>query len=70
MMEKNTKAKWGNWIGYVLLPLTIAIRDDSLDYVREAKATSNQKKCSFEAMCTFFSAELVSKLFGIMVYIY
>jgi hypothetical protein len=70
MMEKNTEAKWGNWIGYVLLPLTIAIRDDSLDYVREAKATSNQKKCSFEAMCTFFSAELVYKLFGIMVYIY
>ncbi|KAI3681864.1 hypothetical protein L6452_36669 [Arctium lappa] len=65
MMEKNTEAKWGNWIGYVLLPFTIAIRDDPIDYVREAKATIDRKKHSLEALYTFSIAELVLKLFGI-----
>ncbi|KAJ4728114.1 O-acyltransferase WSD1-like protein [Melia azedarach] len=65
MMEKDTEAKYGNWIGYVLLPFTIAIRDDPLDYVREAKATIDRKKHSLEAIYTFSFAEIVLKLFGI-----
>ncbi|PWA96807.1 O-acyltransferase, WSD1, C-terminal [Artemisia annua] len=65
MMEKNTEAKWGNWIGYVLLQFTVGIRDDPLDYVREAKATIDRKKHSLEAIYTFTIAELVLKLFGI-----
>ncbi|XP_076898686.1 wax ester synthase/diacylglycerol acyltransferase 11-like [Bidens hawaiensis] len=65
MMEKNTEAKWGNWIGYVILPLTIGIRDDPLDYVREANATINRKKHSLEALCSFSVAALVFKLFGV-----
>lgn len=64
-MMKDTKAKWGNWIGYVLLPFNIAIRDDPLDYVREAKATVDRKKHSLEAIFTFSIAEMVLKLFGI-----
>ena len=27
MMEKDSEVKWGNWIGYVFLPLSIALRD-------------------------------------------
>lgn len=69
MMEKNTEAKWGNWIGYVLLPFTIALRDDPLDYIREAKTTIDRKKHSLEAIYTFSIAELVLKFFGIKVYI-
>ncbi|KAK2993873.1 hypothetical protein RJ640_003985, partial [Escallonia rubra] len=65
MMEKDTEAKWGNWIGYVLMPFTIALRGDPLDYVREAKATIDRKKNSLEAWYTFSIAELVLKLFGI-----
>ncbi|XP_076955731.1 wax ester synthase/diacylglycerol acyltransferase 11-like [Bidens hawaiensis] len=65
MMEKNTEAKWGNWIGYVILPLTIGIRDNPLDYVREAKATIDRKKHSLEALCSFSVAALVFKLFGV-----
>lgn len=67
MMEKNTEAKWGNWIGYVLLPFTIGLREDPLDYVRQAKATIDRKKHSFEAIFTFSVAELVLKIFGIKV---
>nr|POE80538.1 o-acyltransferase wsd1 [Quercus suber] len=65
MMEKDTEAKWGNWIGYVLLPFTIGLREDPLDYVRQAKATIDRKKHSFEAIFTFSVAELVLKIFGI-----
>lgn len=67
MMEKDTEAKYGNWIGYVLLPFTIGIRDDPLDYVREAKATVDRKKHSFEAIFSFSIAEIVLKLFGTKV---
>ncbi|KAF2324884.1 hypothetical protein GH714_021022 [Hevea brasiliensis] len=65
MMEKDGEAKWGNWIGYVILPFTIAIRDDPLDYVRKVKATVDRKKHSYEALYTFSIAEIIFKLFGI-----
>ncbi|XP_022757555.1 O-acyltransferase WSD1-like isoform X2 [Durio zibethinus] len=57
MMEKDAEAKWGNWIGFVLLPFTIAIRSDPLDYVYDAKATIDRKKHSLEAIYTFTIAE-------------
>lgn len=67
LMEKDSQAKWGNWIGNVLFPFTIALRDNPLDYVWEAKATVDRKKRSFEAIFTFSVAELVLNLFGIKV---
>ncbi|KAL5571420.1 hypothetical protein UlMin_021017 [Ulmus minor] len=65
MMEKDTEAKWGNWMGYVLLPFTIGLRDDPLDYIRHAKATVDRKKHSLEALCTFSISGLLYKLFGL-----
>ncbi|PON98007.1 O-acyltransferase [Trema orientale] len=65
MMEKNTKAKWGNSFAYVLLPFTIGLRDDPLDYVREAKSTIDRKKHSLEALFTFSIIGLVFKFFGL-----
>ncbi|XP_009630816.1 wax ester synthase/diacylglycerol acyltransferase 11-like [Nicotiana tomentosiformis] len=65
MMEKDTEAKWGNWIGFVLLPFKIALRDDPLDYIREAKATIDRKKNSLEAIYTFSISELALRFFGI-----
>ncbi|KAJ4827847.1 hypothetical protein Tsubulata_012993, partial [Turnera subulata] len=67
MMQKDAEAKWGNWIGFVLLPFTIGIRNDPLDYVREARATVDRKKCSLEAFYTFFIAEMFVKLFGVKI---
>ena len=67
MMEKNSEAKWGNWIGYVFLPLTIALYDDPLEYIRKAKAIIDRKKRSLEALCTFSISGLVFGLFGIKV---
>lgn len=63
-MEKDAEAKWGNSLGYVLLPFNIGWRDDPLDYIREAKRTVDRKKLSLEALYTFFIADIVQKLFG------
>ncbi|OVA00981.1 O-acyltransferase [Macleaya cordata] len=65
MMDEKTDAKWGNLLGYVLFPFTISIRDNPLDYVREAKALIDRKKNSYEALYTYFISEIVLKLFGI-----
>ncbi|KAH0722184.1 hypothetical protein KY289_005228, partial [Solanum tuberosum] len=67
MMENGSKGKrgWGNWFGYALLPFQIALRDNPLDYVKEAKATVDRKKRSFEALSTLIIAELLIKFFGI-----
>lgn len=68
MMERKAKTKWGNYIGYALLPITIGLLNDPLDYIRKAKALVDRKKRSLEAKCTFVSANFISKLFGTEVY--
>ncbi|PON96824.1 O-acyltransferase [Trema orientale] len=65
MMAKNSKTKWGNWIGYLLLPFNISLQDDPLDYVRRAKAIIDRKKHSFEAICTYFCAQLLLRILGV-----
>ncbi|PON51359.1 O-acyltransferase [Parasponia andersonii] len=67
MMEKNSEAKWGNWLGYVLIPFNIALKDDPLDYIREVRVTVERKKHSLEALCTFYISGLVVTLLGIKV---
>ncbi|XP_074270513.1 wax ester synthase/diacylglycerol acyltransferase 11-like [Silene latifolia] len=67
MMEKDAEAKWGNAVGYVILPFTLALRDNPLDYIREAKATVDRKKHSLEALLTYSISEFVMKLFGTKV---
>ncbi|XP_021288579.1 O-acyltransferase WSD1-like isoform X2 [Herrania umbratica] len=49
MLKKNSKAQWGNKIGYVLFPFTIALKDNPLDYIRDVKAAMDRKKASLEA---------------------
>lgn len=68
MMEKDAEVKWGNALGYMLLPFNLGLHDDPLDYVRSAKKTVDKKKHSLEAIYTFFMAEIVMKFFGSKVY--
>ncbi|XP_017981114.1 PREDICTED: O-acyltransferase WSD1 [Theobroma cacao] len=49
MLKKNSKAEWGNKIGYVLFPFTIALKDNPLDYIRNVKEAMDRKKASLEA---------------------
>lgn len=67
MMAKKSKARWGNWIGYIVLPFSIAHQEDPLEYVRQAKATIDRKKLSLESIFTFICAEIVLKIFGVNV---
>uniref|UniRef100_A0A6V7QUT6 O-acyltransferase WSD1 C-terminal domain-containing protein n=1 Tax=Ananas comosus var. bracteatus TaxID=296719 RepID=A0A6V7QUT6_ANACO len=54
--------KWGNWIGYVVLPIPIALYSDPLDYIRKGKEIANRKKNSWEAFFTYWCADLIVKL--------
>ncbi|KAL6183648.1 hypothetical protein ACLB2K_045059 [Fragaria x ananassa] len=64
MADMMAKTKCGNKIGDVLLPFTIALQDDPLDYVRGAKSLMDRKKHSLEAFCTYLCTNLVINLIG------
>ncbi|VFQ67545.1 unnamed protein product [Cuscuta campestris] len=65
MMEKKSKAKWGNKIGYALTPLFIGLQENPLGYIYKAKAIIDRKKLSLESRLSFSAAHLIVKLFGI-----
>lgn len=67
MMAKGSKDKWGNEIGYVIFPLTIALRGDPLEHIGEVKAKMERKKLSLEAQCTLPFSCRVLKTFGVKV---
>ncbi|KAI4307115.1 hypothetical protein L6164_030335 [Bauhinia variegata] len=67
MMAEKSKAKWGNLLGYMILPFTISLQEDPLEYVRQAKATVDRKKHSLEAICSYLCAKLVLNLLGTKV---
>ncbi|KAI5394094.1 hypothetical protein KIW84_060977 [Lathyrus oleraceus] len=67
MMAEKGKAKWGNKMGYVTCPFNIALQEDPLEYVRQAKAIIDRKKHSLEAICSYACAKLVLNLFGAKV---
>lgn len=61
---KNNRPKWGNLIGYMILPFHIAMHEDPLEYIRQGKRTAQRKKASLEAVFTYWSGNLIVKLFG------
>ncbi|CAO2204378.1 unnamed protein product, partial [Urochloa humidicola] len=67
MMEtgKDNGARWGNKIGYMLIPFHLAKHDDPIEYVRRAIKVARRKKNSMESVFTFWSGDMVLKLFGI-----
>ncbi|CAN8254850.1 unnamed protein product [Cochlearia groenlandica] len=65
MMEKGSKCRWGNWIGYIVFPFSIGLRDDPLEHLRRAKKIIDRKKNSLEAALTFVVVKLMINLFGV-----
>ncbi|XP_065002147.1 wax ester synthase/diacylglycerol acyltransferase 11-like [Musa acuminata AAA Group] len=61
---RDGETKWGNFIGYIILPSSIMRCKNPLDYIRRAKATADRKN-SLEAIFTYKGAELIVKCFGI-----
>ncbi|CAA0812992.1 O-acyltransferase (WSD1-like) family protein [Striga hermonthica] len=66
MMEKEKllKGMWGNLVGIVVLPLTIALESDPLAHIRRAKSTMDKKKLSLGHKVAFGAMKLMMFLFG------
>ncbi|CAH8331539.1 unnamed protein product [Eruca vesicaria subsp. sativa] len=65
MMAKGSKSRWGNSIGYVLIPLWMKSENDILEYVRQAKTTMDRKKLSFEPLFSYVLLKLTMEIFGL-----
>uniref|UniRef100_A0ACD5ZG44 Uncharacterized protein n=1 Tax=Avena sativa TaxID=4498 RepID=A0ACD5ZG44_AVESA len=57
--------KLGNQLGYIMLPFHIAMHEDPLEYVREAKKVMDRKKRSLEVVFTRMLGEVILKSLGI-----
>ncbi|KAK8591824.1 hypothetical protein V6N13_031850 [Hibiscus sabdariffa] len=60
MVKKKSKAGWGNKISCVVFPFKIALKDNPLDYLKDAKATMDRKKATLEAQFRLFIAKLAA----------
>jgi hypothetical protein len=67
MMAKGSTCRWGNWIGYIVFPFSIGLRDDPLQHLRRAKRIIDRKKNSLEAALTFVAGKFILKTFGVQV---
>ncbi|XP_013624483.1 PREDICTED: O-acyltransferase WSD1-like [Brassica oleracea var. oleracea] len=66
MMAKGSKCKWGNWIGYMLFPLSLALHDDPLEHLRRVKSIIHRKKNSLQVLLTFTSTKILIKMLGVV----
>ncbi|KAJ1285570.1 hypothetical protein BS78_03G289500 [Paspalum vaginatum] len=62
---KESDVKWGNELGFIILPFHIGLHDDPLQYVRKAKKIVDRKKSSLEVVFTHLTAEVILKIFGL-----
>ncbi|OEL13222.1 O-acyltransferase WSD1 [Dichanthelium oligosanthes] len=61
---KSDAVRWGNRLGYILLPFHLAMRDDPLEYVRKAKRIIDRKKSSLEMIVVHMAIDITFKIFG------
>ena len=62
---KESHVKWGNELGFIILPFFIGMHSDPLDYVRKGKKVVDRKKSSLEVVFTHVAAEVIFKVFGL-----
>ncbi|KAF8104870.1 hypothetical protein N665_0166s0054 [Sinapis alba] len=65
MMDKGSKCRWGNMIGYIVFPFSIGLRKDPLEHLGTAKRIIDRKKNSLEAALTFIIGKFMIKAFGV-----
>ena len=64
-MKKNSKSKWGNKFGMMLLPVYYHKKgSDPLQYLKRAKTMIDKKKLSCEAVLVYKLAYFVTKILG------
>ncbi|TYH33251.1 hypothetical protein ES332_D13G045900v1 [Gossypium tomentosum] len=65
LMKSNTKARWGNKFGVILIPVYYHKGgNDPLEYLKRAKAIVDKKKHSLEAYFSYKIGDLVMSLLG------
>ncbi|CAL4973841.1 unnamed protein product [Urochloa decumbens] len=62
---KESDVKWGNELGFIILPFHIGLHDDPLQYLRKAKKIVDRKKSSLEVVFTHLASEVILKIFGL-----
>lgn len=67
MMAKKSKCRWGNLFGYILLPFSLGLETDPLEYLRRAKVTVDRKKHSLEAVFSMAFFKFILKVLGLKV---
>ena len=60
---KEKDVKWGNELGFIILPFHIGLHDDPLP------KHGDRKKSSLEVVFTNLAAEVILKVFGLKVHI-
>ncbi|XP_020264097.1 O-acyltransferase WSD1-like [Asparagus officinalis] len=61
----NSCTTWGNWLGYMIVPIPIMICKDPLDYIRKGIEIAQRKRTSLEAIFTYITGCLIIKILGI-----
>lgn len=65
MRNEGSAIKLGTKVGHILLPFEVTLHENPLSYIRNAKASIDRKKLSFESICAFYSGQYLLKLFGV-----
>ena len=61
---KSNAVRWGNRLGYIILPFHLAMHDDPLEYIRKAKRVIVRKKNSLEVIIIHMAIEIIFKILG------
>lgn len=67
MMAKRSTSRWGNSIGYVMIPLWMRSENDIFEYIRRAKKIMDRKKLSLEPLFSYVLLKLTVEVFGFKV---
>ncbi|KFK25517.1 hypothetical protein AALP_AA8G125200 [Arabis alpina] len=67
MMAKDSKCGWGNYFSFIILPFSIGLQTDPLDYLKISKSTMARKKHSYHAALVYLIIKIVLKVLGVKV---
>ncbi|XP_009131286.1 O-acyltransferase WSD1 [Brassica rapa] len=64
MMAQDSKCRWGNYFGFIILPFHMGLQTDPLVYLKLSKSMMARKKHSYHALLVYFSIKIAIKVFG------
>ncbi|MCO5553434.1 hypothetical protein L7F22_006955 [Adiantum nelumboides] len=64
MLSGGAQARWGNNMGYVILPVPLLADENPLNYVHKAKSIIDKKKLSLGAAFSYASGKFLISLIG------